>query len=503
MPSAFDNNDFKHYQDMFLLFSDAEPLVCEHLDSSLTNEAFQRHIEQAEREHKVAVFHHVDFEEIYLSHRDFFVPIVFSKCRFKDQLKLTNNQFFYKLFFHSVIFDGMVKFRLSHFYNGVSFLDSSFKQNASFERVKFLPSNIKYSAREYLEIETHFNAFHGNNTVDFLGVEFGGETTFVNSYFGCSVLFSHYSGRSTKFHDECDFSCITEEKEQFSLTLYGEEESDRPPKEIEILLDRFHRISFVDVEFFGELTFENRIFQKKTIFKDSTFHKAPKFHNAVLHQDTDFRGADFRDTYSEGAERAYRSLKLMMDTTRARREEGMFFALEQKTILSSPLRASRFKIVNTIRYALDRLIKKAVFGKNQPVDKKPPPVFDPDTVHYSGFYVSLTEKLVSFIYFLTSNYGQSLKRPVIIMMISLFAVFPLIYYVSFGHSTLVKHSVPIAYQISFQQMFRPFEIYAVRFRENYADVPISFYMIASTQSLVNLGLLMIFVLAVRGRFRMY
>jgi hypothetical protein len=504
MPSAFDNNDFKHYPEIFLLLEASKLLVCEYVSTTLDNEAFLAHIKQAEAENRIAVFHHVDFEDISVSHRDFLTPVIFSKCRFKGLVKLTSNQFFYKLFFHSVVFDKAVKFRLSNFYNGVSILDSSFKHHVSFERSKFLASYIKYMARDHLQLTSDFTkAFNGNNTVDFLGVEFHKDCLFVNAYFGCSVLFSHYYGRNSKFHGECDFSCITEETEQFAIKTYAQAETEQPAKEIEIYLDKFHRISFVAVEFYGELTFENRIFQKKTLFKDSVFYRAPKFHNAELHQDTDFRGADFRDISSEGAERAYRTLKLIMDKKRARLEEGMFFALEQKTILGTPLLAYKFPIIDRMRFAVDKFIRLVVFGKENIASKSTTPLFDPDTIHYSGFYVSLTEKLVSFMYFLMSNYGQSFKRPVVIIAISLVTIFPFLYMVGFSDTMLIDGRWDIAYQVSFQQLFRPFEIYAVRFREHYTDVPIGFYILATVQALMNMGLLMLFALAVRGRFRMY
>jgi hypothetical protein len=503
MPSAFDSSEFKNYTEIFLILQSSLPLVLEFEDTSIDSARILRHIEQAEKERRIAVFHHVDFDDIHITHRDFTVPILFSKCRFTKRVKLTSNQFFYKIFFHSTLFDQPVKFRQSNFFDGVSFLDSGFKQPVSFERARFFASHAKYIAREHLGFFNDFNTAQGNNTVDFLGVEFHQDVTFVNAHFGCSVLFSHYYGRHTKFRSEADFSCISEESEQFVIALSNEENAVRPVKEMEILLDKFHRISFVAVEFYGELSFENRIFQKKTIFKDSVFFKAPKFHNTELHQDTDFRGTDFRDTSSEGAERAYRTLKLIMDKKRARMEEGMFFALEQKTILASPLRAYRFSILDHLRFTIDSFIKRSVFGKERIVHHSNTALSNPDTVHYSGFYVSLTEKLVSFLYFLMSNYGQSFKRPVVILLVSLFAVFPLLYMWLFGHTILVGHSWEIAYQVSFQQLFRPFEIYAVRFREHYVDTPLSFYLVATLQALTNVGLVMLFALAVRGRFRMY
>lgn len=501
MASAFDIQEFSDYPEIVRIFEKNQALIYEHEEKVIDKASFLALLSQAEIEQKILVFHNIDFAEIALANREVHVPIIFTKCRFKGQLRATNLQFTYKIFFHSVVFQELTRFKLSSFFRGMSFLDCTFKEEVSFERAKFLATNIKYLKREHSQWEINFpEAFNGRNTVDFLGVTFYKEVCFNNTHFGCSTLFASYHGRHTKFFEQADFSCIAEETETFELGM----NATGHMIEKEIHMDNFHRIGFLEVEFRGETTFENRNFQKRTIFKDTVFYHAPKFHNAELHQDTDFRGADFKDTYSEGAERAYRTLKLIMDKKRARREEGMFFALEQKSILNSSLKAYHWRALDSVRTLLNQFIKRVVFSKEPRVESIPLISLETDaTKHYTGFYVSLTEKILSFFYFLCSNYGQSFKRPLGILFVVVFGIFPLIYRFSFEETKIIASNWDAAYQLSFQQLFRPFEIYAVRFREHYPDTPFSLYLIASLESLLNIGLVTLFALAVRGRFRMY
>jgi hypothetical protein len=479
-------------------------LVFENSDRELASNDVLLHIKQAEEEGKVAVFHNITFTDINITNEDFLVPIIFSHCRFNGNLKLTSNHFFYQIVFFSVEFFKVAKFKLSCFFNGGSFINCNFYDETSFERVKFLVSSVKYVKKEAFNIEIKFaEIFQYRNTVDFLGVIFHKNVTFINSNFGCSVLFSYYKKKITVFKWMVDFSCIVEEKENLNIGVYFKIEQ-QTPKIIELAMDTFHRISFIGVRFYDEATFENRIFQKKTIFKDNIFYRAPKFHNCDLHHDTDFKGSDFKDTYTEGAERAYRSLKLMMDKKRARREEGMFFALEQKSMLNTPIMKSRFPPINFIRNKINKFIIWCVSTQEAKKFVHDSSTFNPEVNdEHSGFYVSLTEKIISLMYLILSNYGQSIKRPAIILILSMFVVFPSIYYTCFDHTRVIAGNIGAAYQMSFQQLFRPFEIYTVKFSTHYDDTTFALYLVATVQSLLNLGLVALSLLAVRGRFRMY
>ena len=108
----------------------------------------------------------------------------------------------------------------------------------------------------------------------------------------------------------------------------------------------FQFISFSGATFGKAIDFNNRRFTDTTRFRGTIFERAPKFHNAVLHQDTDFEGAKFRDVRSPDAERNYRTLKLAMETLRSRREEAMFFALEQRSLRHQPATPRMEKFVS-------------------------------------------------------------------------------------------------------------------------------------------------------------
>jgi hypothetical protein len=324
----------------------------------------------------------------------------------------------------------------------------------------------------------------------------------MNSNFGCSILFSHYKCNNTIFYGECDFSCNVEESE--FLTLINENEKTEHNKVVPIQLDKFHRLTFLGVKFYNEISFENRIFQKKTIFKEVVFYKAPKFHNCELHQDTDFHGSEFKDTYSQTAERAYRTLKLIMDKKRARREEGMFFSLEQKSMLNIPLRKYNLKIIDFIRFLINSYIIRSIARKNDDFKSNESSSFiiEEKELH-AGFYVSLTEKIVSYLYLITSDYGQSIKRPLLILLSAMLIVFPVIYMIMYKDLSFINTKWSSVFHISFQQMFRPFEIYTIRANTQYANLPIGFYFIATIQSMLSVGLITLIILAIRGKFRMY
>lgn len=125
----------------------------------------------------------------------------------------------------------------------------------------------------------------------------------------------------------------------------------------------FHYADFTAASFASDVSFMNRRFLRPAVFSECTFETAPKFHGCTLHQGSVFppRG-NFKDVTSKGGAQAYRTLKLAMEQVRARREEGMFYALEQES------------------------------RRHQP-----------DT--------PLSEKLVSYLYQWTANFGESFLRP--------------------------------------------------------------------------------------------
>ena len=226
----------------------------------------------------------------------------------------------------------------------------------------------------------------------------------------------------------------------------------------------FQLVDFAGAEFGVDISFNNRRFTDITNFRDAVFGKAPKFHNAVLHQDTDFTGARFEDFASDDAARNYRTLKLAMEQVRARQEEAMFFALEQRSL------------------------------RNQ------------SETPWTG-------KLASAFYEWAAEYGQSFVRPVLWLL-----AFTIIFagvYATVMLEARDLHSVAFApcpfdyLTFTLKQTFRPFEIwssrpYLIEPFECYGLVgpPLLLRLLATLQSLFTFGMLTLFLLALRKRFRM-
>ena len=225
----------------------------------------------------------------------------------------------------------------------------------------------------------------------------------------------------------------------------------------------FRRADFSRARFRGSAVFSNRRFTDTTRFVGATFHQAPKFHNAALHQDTDFTGAAFLDRSGRAAP-AYRTLKLAMEQVRARDEEGMFYALEME---------SRRRRDDT---------PKAV-------------------------------KLFSLLYEVGSDYGRSLVRP-LVLLVGVTLLFYLIY-AALG-SEGGREAYPGApLRLAMEQIVRPFALlttdyesiapysdYTEQVRKILDGAPFAARALATVQSLLSLGLIALFILALRRRFRM-
>jgi uncharacterized protein YjbI with pentapeptide repeats len=104
----------------------------------------------------------------------------------------------------------------------------------------------------------------------------------------------------------------------------------------------FHAVSFAGAEFRDRAVFINRHLKAAADFRHCTFARAPEFHGADIHQAVQFPDESaFSDTTSENAAASYRTLKLAMEQNRARHEEAMFFALEQKSLRNTSTQITR------------------------------------------------------------------------------------------------------------------------------------------------------------------
>ena len=171
----------------------------------------------------------------------------------------------------------------------IAFFQAAFSGYAYFRKAAF--SGYAYFRKA---------AFSGD--ADFSEAAFSGDASFSEAAFSGDAYFS-----KAVFSSYADFS--------------------GNPGGASLPSNSFHLAVFENAGFKGSVSFNNRRFTDTTSFKNAKFHRAPRFHNAHLHQDTDFTGAKFLDSFSDGAARAYRTLKLAMGAVKARGEEADFYAL--------------------------------------------------------------------------------------------------------------------------------------------------------------------------------
>ena len=152
-----------------------------------------------------------------------------------------------------------------------------------------------------------------------------------------------------------------------------------------------------------------------------------------------------------------------MEQVRARQEEAMFFALEQRSLRKR---------------------------KDTP----------------------WTVRRASAVYDWAAGYGQSFIRPIWRIAQSL-AVFWIIYWIGFGYVAVpsgppIRHAGDVVV-FSLQQIFRPFEIWSSRYQ--IADgfealgiktLPVFIKCFATLETLTVYGLFALFLVALRKRFRM-
>ncbi len=382
-----------------------------------------------------------DFREAYFSEAHFGGDANFREARFGDDANFREAHFGRTADFSEVHFGGTTDFREAHFGGTTDFREAHFGGTHNF---RFLGG-------------TDFREAHFGDYVDFREAHFGGTANFREDHFGGNAYFSGAAedGRAS------------ERRETVAL-------ESRPGDEGETLTagaitaparvarNDFQRADFSRAWFGGPAVFSNRRFTDTTKFVGATFDRAPRFHNAVLHQDTDFTKAEFLDKSGEAAP-AYRTLKLAMEQVRARDEEGMFYALEME---------SRRRRDDT---------PKAVW-------------------------------LFSLLYKAGSDYGRSLVRPLVLLGGVTF-LFYLLYAALGADGWEVDLSAPL--RLAMEQIVRPFALPTVDYARaastsEYAawaqalvdNAPFVARALGLIQSLASLGLIALFVLALRRRFRM-
>ena len=399
------------------------------------------------------------------------------------------------------VFDGLnfknadVSFRSAQFTGGsASFVATAFSGGtANFEDTKFTGGAVNFARAQFSGGEANFNKtdFSGGDAVfrsaqfsgggayfqralfsgghahfdgaefsggsaDFEGAEFPGHVAdFQNAKFSGAYV----SFRDAKFFDAVAFFAGAE----FSDTVYFDRSS--APSADGQTSNTFRSAHFHDATFNADVWFNNQSFLCKTSFDDTTFGRAPEFHGCALHQDTTFPPLEnFKDTQTERAAHAYRTLRLAMKQQEAHEEEAMFWALEQRS-------------------------------KRNNLDLKKPKNWLPWALSWG--------------YDLLSNYGLNAGLPV--RWLGGWVVYSTVIYACAAGSLEklagVNHWLG-ALGFSIAQMARPFFIWGdydgtdIKAALGSNEFSFLIKMLATVDSIVSLTLVALFILAVRRRFRM-
>ena len=340
--------------------------------------------------------------------------------------------------FSNASFGGLTSFRRATFREGVIFANARFGEEDVYVSFTIFKGAAMFEGASFM------------NEVHFSDATFSGSANFDDAKFGDQASFN-----GAKFLGEATFSV----------------------RDVDKANTKFQRINFSKAEFHGPCSFENRNFTANASFNDAEFHDLVKFHGCTFHQGMSFHDTKFYKTHggydaegfendaeTEKLERSYRTLKLGMETLRARNEEAMFFAKEMEC------RRNRSDI-------------------------------------------GLFEHFVAFSYEKLSNYGQSILKP-LVWLTGFTALMWCVYYVT-GEKTLTDlvldvisgkvESWEIA-KFTIGQMFRPFFVWSATSGDKAIDLvrynPFLIPLLASLQSLATLSLLALFLLALRRRFKM-
>lgn len=415
----------------------------------------------------------------FSSHTDFSGDAYFNHSAFLRGMSLSSANFSGQAYFSSAEFFGSAAFPQSTFAGDAYFIDASFRDGTQISNVKFqaraLFHRAFFSGIKVVLDETIFGA-----VADFEKAKFLSLSSFRK------VVFSKKAG----FQDS-----VFSDKADFSDSIFSD------------LAD------FGSAVFSGQARFLDCQFKKQTIFSRSWFALCPRFHEAVLHQDTSFTEAKFdsmaltirakrrlfslplvgfvvrklRHTFAgngtagkngddrinwDAEARAYRTLKLHMSKHQAQPEASRFFAGEMRC-------------------------RRREFGLKQ-------------AVHY----------LASQLYDLFSEFGQSTGR-VLTWMLLINAAFTYCYLVQAEQDT---HSGQVRFAIVEQQNESLAITPAARWdRDNtwlalsmQSLNPVAFLSPKNTwvqiydgalfvqgvsQSLLNLVLLILLAISLRGQFR--
>lgn len=311
--------------------------------------------------------------------------------------------------------------------------EAVFHEDATFKNVKFI-SYCSFKGSVFNKV-ARFMSCEFEERSNFSDAQFNDQSFFNRSSFKAGVIFSCARFERSAAFIDVDFKGITSFKNShFNELAHFESKND----------SGFYWVDFSEATFNIKANFLNRKFSGITNFSGCNFGRfAPEFHNCEFHQDTSFRRACFSDVKSDSAPRAYRTLKLAMEKVRARDEHARFYALEQKSIQHQPETPIWVKVVSTL-------------------------------------------------YEIISDYGQSALRPLGYLIGTSFIFFIIYFNVFFSDANAFSESIGF----TVVQIVRPFNVWL----KEISHASIGLKVLASIQSMLSLTFITLFILAVRWRF---
>jgi len=293
------------------------------------------------------------------------------------------------------------------------------------------------------------------------GVTFRGKVFFEGTFFHGDVLFTNcvFEGpvllRGAHVPERLQFKkCVF--RSLFSLAAGQSKPGGRAKATEEITL---RHVNFHESAFHGYTTFNNREFTRSPDFSETRFFRPPQFQNAIVHPGIKLDGAEFAvptgatEDELRDAVRAFRRLRTIAQEIGAVDRYNEFLARELQT----------------------RRISAST---------------------------SFTEKLVIGAYWLISDYGRSISRPPIFLVV-LTAILALIGSVLCGISNL-----PAMLGFLVSQSFVPFGALASDFlppgalAAGFAQWGLALRAISAAQSLLTLTTVALFLFALRRRFHL-
>jgi uncharacterized protein YjbI with pentapeptide repeats len=422
--------------------------------------------------------------DVNFTHTIFYGKVRFDEAQFVGTSDFACAIFYDRCDFINTMFVLDANFIVVTFHREVSFDRASFRENVNFSKAKFNGTanfhDIKFYNNEHKKNSVNFTEATFESSVNFNVVEFPYESAFINvnfkgtSYFDRSKFVGITEFNKTFFEKSVRFdNSILNGKANFSEVRFGGEVnfSIQDTRNAEL---KFQEVKFSNSIFSGPAFFRNRNFTANANFNGALFQDLTEFHGCTFHPAMSFHQTKFQktkgvdDDATEKLERSYRTLKLHMEDLRARNEEADFFALEMEC------RRQR------------------------------------GSVHW-------TERLAATAYKYFSDYGRSIARPLNWLLgVTMFfwISFWLINSFSDGKSIgdillVIKGGGDGLLSIlgfTLEQMFRPFYIWSEHtsptaqslLKKHSLLIP----FLASLQSLFTIGLLTLFLLALRRRFKM-